>query len=361
MSSDPAGEGTSTTPNYQLYWCYQCHRIVRIAAANPSEIICPQCFGQFLGEINNPRPRFVVDYTQFDPSPQARLLEALSLILDPPIRRSNNLALDNQGFELRGRSRLRPRGDVPDNMERVFTHPRDDFIEVRPRPRPRSRRRNRSLDSRESLDLDGNGTLDRIFTWIFLTPGDPSRPIILPPRREGLGLTGNNPGDFFSGQGIEQLIEGLTQNDRPGPPPAPDSAIDAIPTVTIEPSHLNNDTQCCPVCKEEFKVGGEARELSCHHLYHSDCIVPWLQLHNSCPVCRQEVPLVSDPEIPVDDLESRVEGRCPRWLQRRHLRPFRPRHRQSHPPANSGGIPAAFCSSLDFAVAVCGSILNRFV
>ncbi|XP_030545233.1 probable E3 ubiquitin-protein ligase RHC1A [Rhodamnia argentea] len=332
MSSDPAGEGTSETPNYQLYWCYQCHRMVRIAAANPSEIICPRCLGQFLGEINNPSPRFVVDHTQFDPSPEARLLEALSLILDPPIRRFNNLGLDNQGSELRGRSLLRPRGDVPDQAEGDFTHPIADSIELRPRLRrwPRSRRRNRSLD------LDGNGIDDRPFTWIFLTPVDPSRPITLPPRTEGLGARGIDPRDLFLGRGLEQLIEELTQNDRPGPPPAPGSAIDAIPTVTIEPSHLNNDTECCPVCKEEFKVGGEARELPCHHLYHSDCIVPWLQLHNSCPVCRQEVPLVSEPEVPVDDLESRNgEGRCPRWLRRRHLWPFRARHRQIHPPANS--------------------------
>ncbi|KAI6689388.1 hypothetical protein NL676_026216 [Syzygium grande] len=332
------GPSAGTTPNYQLYWCYQCHRMVRIAAANPSGIICPRCFGQFVGEIDNPSPRLVVDFTQFDPSPEARLLEALSLVLDPPIRRFNNLSLDNQGSELRGRSRLRPRGDVPDLVERDFTHPEGDSIELRPmpRPRPRPRRRNRSLDSRESLDLDGNGIYDRPFTWIFLTPADPSRPIIPPPTREGTGARGIDPRDFFLGRGLEQLIEELTQSDRPGPPPAPDSAINAIPTVTIEPSHLKNDSESCPVCKEDFKVGGEARELPCHHLYHSDCIVPWLRLHNSCPVCRQEVPLVSYPEVPGDDSESHdEEGRCSRWLRRRHLWPFRARHRQNHPPANS--------------------------
>ncbi|KAK3428323.1 E3 ubiquitin-protein ligase RING1 [Eucalyptus grandis] len=340
MSSNPAEDGPSTTPNYQLYWCYQCHRTVRVAAANPSEVICPRCFGQFLGEINNPSPRYVIDFTQFDPSPEARLLEALSLILDPPIRLFNNLAVDALGSDLRGRSQHRQRGDV--HVERDFTHPEGNFIELRPTPRPRPRSmprrwpRNRSLDSRENLDLDGNDISDRPITWIFRTPVDPSRPIILPPGRAGPGARGADPRDYFPGRGLEQLIEELTQNDRPGPPPAPDSAINAIPTVTIEPSHLNNDTQSCPVCKEEFKVGGEARELPCHHLYHSDCIVPWLRLHNSCPVCRQEVPIVSDPEVPGDDSETHEgEGRCARWLRRRQLWPFRARHGQSPPPANS--------------------------
>ncbi|MBA0698248.1 hypothetical protein Goari_021747 [Gossypium aridum] len=73
-----------------------------------------------------------------------------------------------------------------------------------------------------------------------------------------------------------------------GAPPATASAIGALPMVKISESHVTN-TMHCPICKDEFEIGGEARELPCKHLYHSDCIVPWLNIHNTCPVCRYEI------------------------------------------------------------------------
>ncbi|ONK78467.1 uncharacterized protein A4U43_C02F19080 [Asparagus officinalis] len=99
-----------------------------------------------------------------------------------------------------------------------------------------------------------------------------------------------NAGDYLVGSGLEDFIEMLMRNnDRRGPPPAARSSIDAIPTIKITRRHLQGDSHC-PVCKERFELGSEAREMPCNHLYHSDCIVPWLVQHNSCPVCRVELP-----------------------------------------------------------------------
>ncbi|KAJ1686785.1 hypothetical protein LUZ63_018175 [Rhynchospora breviuscula] len=106
----------------------------------------------------------------------------------------------------------------------------------------------------------------------------------------GVGPRRTNIGDSFSGPSLEQLFEQLLiNNDRRGPAPASRSAIDAMPMVRINNRHLRGESHCA-VCMEKFELGTEVREMPCKHLYHSDCIVPWLVRHNSCPVCRKELP-----------------------------------------------------------------------
>lgn len=75
-----------------------------------------------------------------------------------------------------------------------------------------------------------------------------------------------------------------------GPPPASQSAIEAVRTVKITEEDLVKE-KVCAICKEEFEVGEEGKELKCMHLYHSSCIVSWLNIHNTCPICRFEVNL----------------------------------------------------------------------
>ncbi|CAD5320994.1 unnamed protein product [Arabidopsis thaliana] len=112
----------------------------------------------------------------------------------------------------------------------------------------------------------------------------------------GIGITRGNTGDYFFGPGLEELFEQLSAGTtRRGPPPAPRSAIDALPTIKIAQRHLRSSDSNCPVCKDEFELGSEAKQMPCNHIYHSDCIVPWLVQHNSCPVCRQELPSASGP------------------------------------------------------------------
>ncbi|KAI3798252.1 hypothetical protein L1987_33523 [Smallanthus sonchifolius] len=94
-------------------------------------------------------------------------------------------------------------------------------------------------------------------------------------------------GDYFVGLGLEQLLQHLAENDpnRYGTPPAQKEAVEAMPTITIKENLIQ-----CSVCLEEFENGTEAREMPCKHTFHGDCILPWLELHSSCPFCRYQLP-----------------------------------------------------------------------
>lgn len=103
-----------------------------------------------------------------------------------------------------------------------------------------------------------------------------------------------NPGDYVWGRGgfdaiVTQL---LNQLEGTGPPPMPKANIDKeVQTIQITQQHVEESLQCS-VCWDDFKVDESVRQLRCEHIFHKDCIVPWLELHATCPVCRQ--PLTED-------------------------------------------------------------------
>lgn len=101
--------------------------------------------------------------------------------------------------------------------------------------------------------------------------------------------------EFLLGSGFERLLDQFAQIElngfgRPENPPASKAAIESMPHVTIKECHVSSDSQShCAVCTEAFEVDTEAREMPCKHIYHTECIVPWLSMRNTCPVCRHEV------------------------------------------------------------------------
>ncbi|CAD6242563.1 unnamed protein product [Miscanthus lutarioriparius] len=77
--------------------------------------------------------------------------------------------------------------------------------------------------------------------------------------------------------------------------PAAKAAVEALPTVVVaEADAARGDAQCA-VCKDGVEAGERARRLPCAHLYHDGCILPWLAIRNTCPLCRHELP-TDDPE-----------------------------------------------------------------
>merc|ERR1719318_2474657 len=48
-------------------------------------------------------------------------------------------------------------------------------------------------------------------------------------------------------------------------------------------------SQSCSACWEDFTEGEEVKLLECEHCFHAPCIIRWLELHGTCPVCRKEL------------------------------------------------------------------------
>ncbi|KAI3851389.1 hypothetical protein MKX03_002444 [Papaver bracteatum] len=53
---------------------------------------------------------------------------------------------------------------------------------------------------------------------------------------------------------------------------------------------LRAPTAKCDVCSENLVINDKMQEFPCKHLFHPLCLMPWLEKHNSCPVCRHELP-----------------------------------------------------------------------
>jgi len=46
----------------------------------------------------------------------------------------------------------------------------------------------------------------------------------------------------------------------------------------------------CPICTDNFGLADWIIGLECGHYFHEMCILPWLELNNSCPNCRMTLP-----------------------------------------------------------------------
>ncbi|XAR63850.1 Ubiquitin--protein ligase [Bertholletia excelsa] len=90
----------------------------------------------------------------------------------------------------------------------------------------------------------------------------------------------------------EMLFGQFAENENSimGKPPASKTVVENLPSVVLTQEDVDNNNGLCAVCKDEMKIGEQAKRLPCSHRYHGDCIVPWLGIRNTCPVCRFELP-----------------------------------------------------------------------
>jgi len=76
--------------------------------------------------------------------------------------------------------------------------------------------------------------------------------------------------------------------------PASAEAIDSLKTFTIS-SFLGTKTEKCNICLKEFRFEENEEDVKlssmpCDHVFHYRCIVKWLQMSHTCPLCRYPMP-----------------------------------------------------------------------
>ncbi|KAK1387283.1 RING-type E3 ubiquitin transferase [Heracleum sosnowskyi] len=247
----------------QLFFCHQCHHNVSVHLIPNVDPLCPTCNDGFLEEIDDPNPNL-------DPfEPLANFLSTFPIFFGDSRHPFENL-------------------ETPSNSRRVL-RASSGSGRVNPVERPDFDPFAFFQEYVEGLRA-GGANIQFVFENHPSGGGDEGFPV--------------NLGDYFMGQGLEQLIQQLAENDpnRYGTPPASKNAVEGLPDVVVDDKLLGSDLAQCAVCQDDFEKDMVVKQMPCKHVYHSECLLPWLELHNSCPVCRYELP-TDDP-----DYENRARG-----------------------------------------------------
>ncbi|KAH9728355.1 RING-type E3 ubiquitin transferase [Citrus sinensis] len=104
--------------------------------------------------------------------------------------------------------------------------------------------------------------------------------------RSGSHNAASSLDEYLVGPGLDLLLQHLLENDpnRYGSLSAQKEVVKALPMVAID-----QDLQCA-VWLEEFVMGNEAKQMPYKHKFHGECLMPWLEFHSSCPICRYQLP-----------------------------------------------------------------------
>lgn len=266
------------------YWCHLCTQAV--TPTMEPEIKCPYCDSGFVEEMQG---------RDFESATSdLRSERALSLwapILLGMVDDNNNGSGSTR--RLRRPVRREPEDDFEDEDDDDDDEEDDEIEREIEDIFRRSRRRSAILQLLESLrdddrDRDRERDREREGESLILINSN-NQAIILQGNfnsEDNVSESGSGLGDYFLGPGLDLLLQHLSENDpnRYGTPPAMKEAVEALPCTRIEVALI------CAVCLDDFEIGTEAKELPCRHKFHGGCILPWLELHSTCPVCRYQLP-----------------------------------------------------------------------
>lgn len=291
-------------PVIARFYCHMCN--VEICIPN-TEFTCPLCDGGFVEEI---QPPFIPHTAESIPStttataPRGIQIQELPLPFDMNILRNElatllhsrnapnfDIAIDPVSGRVNARGPNSNVTVIAGNIGAVGNT--NSGISLG----NRANNSNSSASSGGSASATGNGNAgarvrpqnldgfdNLLLNFLLSISGDPEASNTGEPPILFMG----NLGDYAWGrEGLDSIVtQLLNQMESSGPPPLPKWKIDEIPKVQVTAEEVEKKLQCS-VCWEDFVLDETVRKLSCSHLYHEQCIVPWLDLHGTCPICRK--------------------------------------------------------------------------
>jgi len=82
----------------------------------------------------------------------------------------------------------------------------------------------------------------------------------------------------------QEFLNEAFWNGPRGPEPATPEMMAQLPANTVLDEHCALSS--CTICQDAVQKGDILSQLPCQHGFHRGCLLQWLQLHNSCPLCR---------------------------------------------------------------------------
>ena len=259
------------------YWCHSCNETVSIDTVSPDgDVVCPKCGSEFVEEYEEGPQQQQQHSTQPPPPPPPPSQSEARPTTDPFAQ--NIFSLFNTISARQQRNRA-AHGQQQQQQQPGF---RVSFVNYNSAGVPVS----------ISTGVIGNGTP--------IMPGIPANMNGFHPL---FNLFGAPERYHVDGREMtfDELLSHLFQASKAkGTPPASKEAVEKLRTIKVTQEHVDAEIGCA-VCQEPLAIGEEVTELPCKHLYHHDCITPWLKMHNSCPECRYE--------LPTDDADYETEKR----------------------------------------------------
>lgn len=267
--------------NQKKYWCFNCNseckiKIIKENDDNDEEYQCTKCNSTFIEEISNEdNPKdFHIEQTQSNnPTNSININNLTNFNLS--INNVNSINIAN----------------APTNSNNENTNDEygmNDTLLFLPSTVNYKIRGNNTIRNTNNIF---NSSFNHIITEIVTSNNNNnifiSRNLI----------TRNSPIlSFLSNHNNDNQFENLLNiimsfdSIHKGNPPASQRAIDNLKKIEIDENNIKNlNEEICNVCLEEYKIGQISNKLDCGHCFHDKCILQWLKMRNTCPVCRTEL------------------------------------------------------------------------